>query len=65
MLSLVFSVDVIVLVGLIFCLCVKGSPATWLFTWLPLLMSLMVTNFVLSLPTGCLGWDLGLKCLSS
>ena len=33
----------------------------WLFTWPPLMMSLVVTKFVLSFPTGCLGWDLELN----
>ena len=29
------------------------------------MMSSVVTNFVLSLPTWCLWWDLGLNCVSS
>ena len=30
-----------------------------MFTWLPLIMALMVINFVMFFPTSCLGWDLG------
>ena len=34
------------------------------FTWLPLMMSLVMTNSVLWFLTGCLQWDLGLNCIS-
>ena len=36
-----------------------------LFIWLSLMMSVVVTTFVLNFPIGCFGWDLGLNCVSS
>ena len=40
---------------------------TWglMFIWLPLVMSLVVIKVVLSLSAWCLGWDLGLNCVSA
>ena len=35
-----------------------------LFTWLPPMMSLVATKFVLSFPIWCRGWDLGLISVS-
>ena len=37
----------------------------WLFTWLSLMMSMEVTNLVLSFPTRLFGWDLGWNFVSS
>ena len=34
-------------------------------TWLPLMMPLVVTNFMLSFPIRRIGWDHGLNCIIS
>ena len=36
-----------------------------LFSWLPLMMPLVVTGFVMYFPTDCLEWDLRLNFVSS
>ena len=68
---IILIVKVDALVGLI-CGCdcfgscdVKGSlVTTYMDSWLPLTMSLIVINFALSFPTWYSGWDLGLHCVS-
>ena len=61
---------VIVLIGLIYIYCdVKASLVTTymgeqLFTWLLLMMSLVVIDFLLSFLIWYLEWDQGLNCIS-
>ena len=70
MLSLVCSIIMILLFMLMYCLCCDGRPGGHLhgklpLTWLPLVMSLVVTNVVLTFSPMCHGSDLGLNCNSS
>ena len=67
MLLFVSSVSVVVLIVLLYCLGLPGDHAQgeWLFTLLPLMIFMVVTNSVVSFPKGCLGWDLGLNLASS
>lgn len=70
MLSLLCSIIMILLFMLMYCLCCDSRPGGHLhgklpLTWLPLVMSLVVTNVVLTFSPRCLGSNLGLNCVSS
>ena len=49
-------VDILILICVACMLWVK-----WLFTWVPLLMTLGITNFMLAFPIGYFRWDLEKK----
>ena len=43
----------------------KARPVEWLFIWLLLIMSIVMTGFMMSFPTVCIKQGMGLKYVSS